>query len=375
MTAYSACKATTPLDPAAREALIQFLDEDFGNAGSRTHEFGAVAKRATQEARAQVANAIGARADEVLFTSGATESNNIAILGMSPFGIERGRKHIVTTRIEHKAVLEPVQRLQQQGFDVTFVDCYETGRVRADDILAAVRDDTLLVSVMHVNNETGVLQPIEAIADGLEAHKAFLHVDAAQGFGKATQSLKHKRIQLISISGHKIYGPKGIGALVARRDRERPPLSPLMVGGGQERGLRPGTLPVPLIAAFGVACDLAGSQEVERMASCLQIKHRILSALGPIGGVVNGAAEFVVPSTLNISFPGIDSEAVMLVLKDLIAVSNGSACTSTTYEPSHVLSAMGLSEDRINGAIRLSWMHMSEEPDWSEVAARISSLK
>jgi cysteine desulfurase len=375
MTIYFDCNATTPLDPAARATLIQYLDADFGNAGSRTHEFGAIAKRATQEARARVALAIGANIDEVLFTSGATESNNLAILGMSSFGIKCGRKHIVTTQIEHKAVLEPVQRLQNQGFDVTFIGCDETGRVKADDILEAVRSDTLLVSVMHVNNETGVIQPIEAIADGLKGKDAFLHVDAAQGFGKATQALRHKRIQLISISGHKIFGPKGIGALVCRRDGGRPPLSPLMVGGGQERGLRPGTLPVPLIASFGVACEQADAHEAVRMESCRRIQSRILSAFNQIGGEVNGAGEFVVPSTLNISFPGVDSEAVMLVLKDLIAISNGSACTSSSYQPSHVLSAMGLSDNRINGAIRLSWMHASEEPDWSEVAARISSLR
>jgi cysteine desulfurase len=375
MTAYFDCAATAPLVPEAREALLRYTDLAYGNAGSRTHDFGAEANRAVQTARAEVAKVAGARADEVIFTSGATEANNLAILGLRAHGEKHGRQHIVTTDIEHKAVLEPVQALEAAGFEVTYVAPQLDGRVSAAEVLAAVRPDTLLVSVMQANNETGALQPVEDIASGLEGNSAFFHVDAAQGFGKELASIRGERVQLISVSAHKLHGPKGVGALIARRDGGRIPLQPIMLGGGQERGLRPGTLPVPLIAAFGAACAAAGREAEARRRACLAVRERLLGALLPLGALINGAPDHSLASTLNVSFPGLDSEAVMLVLKDLVAISNGSACTSASYEPSHVLVAMGLDEDRVNGALRFSWSHLGDEPSWPAVAERIRSLQ
>jgi cysteine desulfurase len=375
MTAYFDCAATSPMAPEAREALLRYIDVAYGNAGSRTHEFGTEANRAIQSARAEVAKLVAARSDEVIFTSGATEANNLAILGLRAHGEAAGRRHIVTTQIEHKAVLEPVQALAGSGFEVTFVAPGPDGRVGAGAVLAALRPDTLLVSVMQANNETGALQPIAEIAAGLAEHPAYFHVDAAQGFGKELDALRNPRIQLISVSAHKIYGPKGVGALVARRGKARIPLQPLQFGGGQERGLRPGTLPVPLIAAFGAASGAAARDVDARREQCLAVRIRLLDALLPLGAEINGAPDASLASTVNLSFPGLDSEAVMLVLKDLIAISNGSACTSASYEPSHVLTAMGLDRERVDGALRFSWSHDSEEPDWDEVAARIRGLR
>lgn len=375
MAAYFDCAATAPLAPEAREALLRYTDLAYGNAGSRTHEFGTEANRAVQSARAEVARLVSARPDEVVFTSGATEANNLAILGLRAHGEATGRRHIVTTAIEHKAVLEPVGALQAAGFEASFVTPEPDGRVTAEAVLSAVRPDTLLVSVMQANNETGALQPIDEITAGLGDHPAYFHVDAAQGFGKELASLQNQRVQLISASAHKIYGPKGIGALIVRRGQGRIPLQPLFFGGGQERGLRPGTLPVPLVAAFGAACASALRDLDQRRAKCLAIRARLLEALLPLGAEINGAPEASLASTVNLSFSGLDSEAVMLVLKDLVAVSNGSACTSASYEPSHVLLAMGLERERIEGALRFSWSHDSEEPDWGAVADRIASLR
>lgn len=374
MTAYFDCAATSPLAPEAREALLRYTDLAYGNAGSRTHEFGTEANRAVQAARAEVARLVAARPDEVIFTSGATEANNLAILGLRAHGEATGRRHIVTTQIEHKAVLEPVQALAECGFEATFIAPEADGRVSAEQVVAALRRDTLLVSIMQANNETGALQPIEAIASGMGEHPAYFHVDAAQGFGKELEALRDSRIQLISVSAHKIYGPKGVGALIVRRGKARIPLQPLFFGGGQERGLRPGTLPVPLIASFGAACAAAARDVDSRLKKCLAVRTRLLDALLPLGAAINGAPDASLPSTVNLSFPGLDSEAVMLVLKDLIAISNGSACTSASYEPSHVLTAMGLDRERVDGALRFSWSHYSEEPDWHEVALRVRSL-
>ena len=240
--------------------LRRFSEVEFGNAGSRTHDFGRLARQAVERARAHVARVVDAGRNEVVFTSGATEANNLAILGLEAFGRSNGRKHLVSTRIEHHAVLEPLRALAERGFELTLIKPEPGGWVDADRVAAAVRPDTLLVSVMQVNNETGVVQPVDAIAERLAdaGSEAFLHVDAAQGFGKAIEPLRRKRIDLISISAHKICGPKGIGALIARRrGSEKPPLTPLLHGGGQEMGLRPGTLPVALIAAFGRAAELA----------------------------------------------------------------------------------------------------------------------
>jgi len=375
MPVYLDCNATTPMDPRVREEVVRFMDLEFGNAGSRTHQFGQRAKQAVQRARDQVAAVVHASTEEVVFTSGATESDNLAILGLRTFGERTGRKHIVTTAIEHKAVLEPLSYLGAHGFDITLVPPSSTGRIEPRTLMRVLRSDTLLVSVMHANNETGVVQPIKELCELLSEYPAYLHVDAAQGFGKEIDSLRNRRIDLISVSGHKIYGPKGIGALVTRRrGYDRPPLEPLTYGGGQERGLRAGTLPVPLIVGLGIAAELALKEHDQREEFCRKYRNAILQALSPLNPTFNGDSGHTLPHVLNISFSGLDSEAVMLALKDVVAISNGSACTSQNYSPSHVLRAMGLQEDVVRGALRISWCHMTEQVDWNHVGSIIKGL-
>lgn len=372
---YLDCNATTPLDPRVRQVLLRYLDEEYGNEGSRTHEYGSAAKRAVQQARDQVASVVDCKREEVLFTSGATESNNLAILGLVDFGIANNRRHIVSTMIEHKAVLEPLADLESKGFEVTYVKPQVDGIVRAADVLSALRPDTLLVTVMHVNNETGVIQPLDEIASGMANHLAFLHVDAAQSFGKIAVTLKNQRIDLISVSGHKIYAPKGIGALITRRrGYEKVPLKPLMFGGGQERGIRPGTLPVALIAALGEAAALSLAESGKWMESCASMKEEALKALLPLGGVPVGPEGGVISSTLNIRFPMLDSEALIVGLQGYAAISNGSACTSSSYKPSHVLKAMGMDDVGATRCVRLSWSHLTPDPDWKKIAERIRQL-
>jgi cysteine desulfurase len=371
---YLDCNATSPLEPGVRELMFEWFSRT-GNAGSRTHDYGAEAKRAVVNARKQVAAIVDAKPDEVVFVSGATEANNLAILGVARRA-DPSRRHVIATKLEHKAVLEPMDALKDLGFEVTLVDPTPGGWVDPDEIQAALRPDTLLVSVMHVNNETGVLQPLGEISELLQGHEAYFHVDAAQGFGKRLEDLRNPRLDLISVSSHKIYGPQGVGALIARiRGYDRVPLAPLAVGGGQEYGLRPGTLPVALIAAFGLAAELAGRDAERRAASCRSQKEQVLKALAPLGIRLHGDQDRVLPHVLNFSVEGLDGEAAIVALKDLIAISNGSACTSQVYSPSHVLQAMGLPEDAIEGALRLSWCHMTEEVDWEAVAKRIVQLR
>lgn len=375
MPIYLDCNATSPIEPMVGEEVIRYLQIEFGNAGSRTHEYGTKARQAVQRARSQVAEVVNASREEVIFTSGATESNNLATLGLADYGEKTGRKHIISTAIEHKAVLEPLEALSRRGFDVTLLPPTSGGWVDPEGISNALRDDTLLVTVMHVNNETGVVQPVPEIANVLADHTAYFHVDAAQGFGRDIKTLQNPRIDFISISGHKIYGPKGIGALITRRrGYSRPPLSPLIFGGGQERGLRPGTLPVPLVAGLGLAAELALKNHSKREKACRAFRDRALKALNPLSPLINGEQSRTLPHVLNLSFPGLDSEAVMVALKDVVAISNGSACTSHSYQPSHVLKAMGLPNEQIEGAIRMSWCHMTDELDWGRIAKIIKSL-
>lgn len=375
MPIYLDCNATTPLEPEVADVVRGYMVEEFGNEGSRTHEFGACAKQAVQKARDQVAAVVGVGRDEVLFTSGATEANNLAILGLADHGITTSRKHLITTAIEHKAVLEPFQELERRGFELTVVPSSKDGTVCPNRILESIRPDTLLVSVMAANNETGARQPIRAIADALKTNEVYFHTDAAQAFGKDIDLLRHPRIDLISISAHKIYGPKGIGALITRRRGfVKPPLKPLMHGGGQERGLRPGTLPVALIAGLGQAAELAGSLHAARQARCRAIKAKAIEAFQQLGPRIHGPADNTQDHVLNVAFPGLDSEALMVALKSDVAVSNGSACTSSSYTPSHVLKAMGYSDDEANEAVRFSWCHLTPEVDWPALAKRIRDL-
>ena len=368
--------ATTPVDPRVAKAVMHHMVEEFGNAGSRTHEYGARSAAASEEARKQVGAVVDAEPAEVIFTSGATESDNLAILGLATHGLECNRRHIVSTAIEHKAVLEPLEALESRGFKIDLISPDQSGAVDSDEVLSRVCDDTLLVSVMQVNNETGIRQPIGKIADGLADPAVFLHSDAAQGFSKDLVPLRHPRLDLISLSGHKTYAPKGVGALVVRRrDRKRPPLQPLLFGGGQERGLRPGTLPVHLVVGFGIAAALATEEAAERREHCESIRGEVMEMIEALGGIVNGDPTRSVPHIVNASIPGLDSEAVILALRDLVSISNGSACTSASYEPSHVLTAMGLDDSRRRGAIRFSWGHHSSTPDFAALRAQLQRLQ
>jgi cysteine desulfurase len=372
---YLDCNATTPLEPEVEEVMVQYMSTDFGNAGSRTHEYGLRAKQAVQKAREQIADVIDAEKDEVIFTSGATESNNLAILGLEDFGVKSKKKHIISTQIEHKAVLEPLQVLEEKGFEVTLIAPNTQGWVDSQEVSNALRKDTLLVSVMHVNNETGIIQPITEIAEILKDCDTFFHVDAAQSFGKNIDTLLNKRIDLMSVSAHKVFGPKGVGALITRkREYDRLPLKPLMFGGGQERKLRPGTLPVHLIVGFGLAAELAKKNFKTRRKACELFRKDALSMLASLNPLINGKESLIIPHVLNVSFPGVDNEALMVALKDIIAISNGSACTSHSYTPSHVLQAMQLPEQVIKGTVRISWCHMTERPDWNKVINVIQSF-
>lgn len=373
---YLDFNATAPVDPRVAEEVMTYMAHEFGNAGSRTHSYGQRAKERVKQAREEVAAVVAARIDEVLFTSGATESNNLAILGLAAYGEDTGKRHIISTHIEHKAVLEPLEVLQARGFEVELLAPTEGGWVPPEAIAAALRPDTLLVSVMAVNNETGVIQPLQEIAEVLSDHDAYFHVDAAQAFGKLIDPLRNPRIDLLAASGHKIGGPKGIGALICRRrGYKRVPLKPLMFGGGQERGLRPGTLPVALIAGMGMASCLALKEAEGRLTLAMEIKEKLLAALTPLGAQSNGDPDRTVASTLNVSIPGVDSEAAIVALKDVVALSNGSACTSQAYEPSHVLTAAKLPQSRVEGALRLSWGPGTTQIPYDEIARRLRRLQ
>ena len=366
--------ATTPMDPRVLEIMTPwFLTPS--NAGSRTHVYGQRAKDVVENARKQIADLIGAKPEEIFFTSGATESNNIAILGLQQYAERTGRRHIISTSIEHKAVLEPLERMKQLGFEVDLAPVTCGGYVEPETIQSLLRPDTLLVSVMHANNETGILQPVHEIAEliavrgrpfnhnvprhsvaGSVQPTTLFHTDAAQTFGKEVDALKSLSCDMMSISGHKIYGPQGIGALYVRRHGiQKRPVEPLLYGGGQERGLRPGTVPVALAVGLGEAARLAGLEWKQRRAASEKTRAELLRALENVEHFINGDAMRSQPHVLNVSFPGIDSEALMLSLRDQIAISNGSACTSSSYTPSHVLIAMLSHHDRIERSIRISF--------------------
>lgn len=376
MAVYLDCNATTPVEPAAASLVMRFLEKDYGNAASPVHDYGLFARAAVENARMLVGRVVGARADEVIFSSGATESNNLAILGLADAGEKSRRRHIITTAIEHKAVLEPFEELSRRGFETELLHVRPDGRFDPEQLAEALRPDTLLVSTMHVNNETGVLQPLAEVAELLAGHDVLWHVDAAQGYGKDIGQLASRRIDMISVSGHKIYGPKGIGALIVRkRDNRFPPLQPLLFGGGQEQGLRPGTLPVPLIAGLGEAAKLALRDNEARRAACLAFRRQALAALDTLGAVQNGCETWTLPHCINVSLPGISSDMAINALKSVIAVSSTSACTSHTREPSHVLSAMGLSPAQVESSLRLSWCHLTPEVDWDTIIRILQKLR
>lgn len=352
---YLDYNATTPLDPRVFEVMKEWYLGPPANSGSRTHVYGQRAKDAVESARAQVAEVVAGMPEEIIFTSGATESNNLAILGLAAHGEATGKKHIVSTAIEHKAVLEPLQFLAKKGFEIELAPVCKGGYVDPDDLIRRVRDDTLLVSVMHANNETGIIQPVKEIGNALQNKTSFFHIDASQTFGKE-DGLAGIKFDLLSASSHKIYGPQGIGALVVKRQRNtRIPIACLVHGGGQERGLRPGTTPVALAVGFGEAAKLAKLESHSRAAASETVRNCLFQELRKIEHELNGDSTRCQPHVANIRFPNSDSEALMMALKDSYAFSNGSACTSETYSPSHVLLAMGLDDDAANESVRISW--------------------
>ena len=364
MGIYLDYNASTPLDQRVLDVMIDVYQNKYGNADSRTHDYGETARSAVENARKQVADLLAIKKDEVFFTSGATESDNISILGLQEYAEKNSKKHIITTAIEHKAVLEPLHHLEKQGFEVTYISPDSSGRINADELLSKVRDDTLLVSVMHANNETGIIQPIDVIGEELSKTDTFFHVDAAQSFGKLVDELRNVKYNFLSASAHKMYGPQGVGVLVLKKKRYKmPPVNSIMFGGSQERGIRPGTVPTALITGLGKACEIAAEEHASNYIKYLDNKAIILDALKSSGidYSVNGDLEYAMPNTLNVSFNGVNSEALMLATRQYCAVSNGSACNSSSYKPSYVLSAMGLSLDRIESAIRISLGTKSEK--------------
>ena len=350
--------ATTPVAPEVADLMRFYMVEEFGNAGSRTHEYGTRAKQAVQNAREQIASIAGCQPDEVVFTSGATESNNLAILGLRKHGEQTGKKHIITTAIEHKAVLEPLEHLRDEyGFEVDFIRPDLSGAIDAQQVQALLREDTLMVSVMHVNNETGIIQPIEEIAELLKGTDVFFHVDAAQSFAKLVEPLQNSRIDMFSISGHKICGPKGIGALITRRRKyRRLPLKPLMFGGGQEFGLRAGTLPVSLIVGFGFSSKLIIENHARIWREAVEFSEGIEKEASGRGMEIVGDRNCRSPFIVSVKLNGEDSEAYIVKKKKDYSCSNGSACTSSSYSGSHVYRFFYAQGSDGNQIIRISYL-------------------
>lgn len=358
MSIYLDYNATSPIDPRVLDVMVGVYRNEPGNADSRTHDFGERARKITEDGRKHVAELLGVSSSEVFFTSGATESNNIAIQGLREHAEISEKKHIITTSIEHKAVLNTVKYLSRQGFDVEFVNPDLSGRVSAEDVLRRVRKDTLLVSIMHVNNETGTIQPVKEVGDALAGKDVLFHIDATQSCGKLIEQIRELHYDMLSLSAHKFRGPQGIGALVLRRKNYTlPPIKNVYFGGQQEHGIRPGTTPVALVAGMGKACELAMAEHDEVTSQNEAIKNELLQLLNDKGirYEVNGDLKFGIDSTLNICFEGVSSEALMISTKQFCAISNGSACTSKSYDPSYVLSAMGVPIDKIESSVRISW--------------------
>ena len=342
MSIYLDYNASAPINSRVLDIMIDAFKNHAGNADSRTHDFGNDARSLIEQSREKIAALLGVKRDEVFFTSGATESNNIAILGLKEYGLKNKRKHIITSSIEHKAVLEAAKHLEKDGFEVEFVDPDISGRISVDEVASKIRPDTLLVSIMHVNNETGIIQPVAELGEYLSNTNTLFHIDATQSCGKLVEEIRELKYNMMSISAHKMHGPQGIGALILRKKRySLPPISPIMYGGPQEHGIRPGTLPTALIAGFGKACEIASDEYIENAQKCLIIKNKLLKLLKDSGITykLNGDPQWCVPTTINVSFIGVSSEALMLATKQYCGVSNGSACTSSNYSHSHVLTA------------------------------------
>ncbi|MCU7798942.1 MAG: IscS subfamily cysteine desulfurase [gamma proteobacterium symbiont of Lucinoma myriamae] len=360
---YLDYSATTPVDKRVAEKMCHYLtmDGNFGNPASRSHKYGWDAETAVEQARADVAALINADAKEIVWTSGATESDNLAIKGAAHFYAKRG-KHIITSKTEHKAVLDTCRQLEREGYEVTYLDPQEDGLIKLEDIEAAMRDDTIIVSIMHVNNEIGVIQDIEAIGELCRSKKIIFHVDAAQSAGKIEIDLQKLKVDLLSLSAHKVYGPKGIGVLYVRR-KPRIRIEAQMHGGGHERGMRSGTLATHQIVGMGEAFKIAKEEMVSENKRILALRDRLLKGFENMEELyVNGNLEQRVPHNLNLSFNFVEGESLLMAI-DTLAVSSGSACTSASLEPSYVLRAIGRNDELAHSSIRFSLGRFTTEED------------
>lgn len=369
---YMDYAATTPLDPQVAQAMSACLtlEGDFGNPSSATHAYGRQARVKVEAARAQIAALIGAQPEEIVLTSGATESDNLALLGVARSCADRGR-HVITSRIEHKAVLDPARHLEKEGVQVSYLSPDRTGRISLDEVRSALRPDTVLVSIMHVNNEIGVIQDVAAIGVLCRERGVVFHTDAAQAAGKIPIDVRCLPVDLMSFTAHKLYGPKGIGALFVRR-AARPWIQPLTYGGGQERGLRPGTLPTHQIVGFGVACELAAALLPQEQVRLTELRERLERELGALGGIhVNGEGAPRVPGILNLSFEGVEGESLVTALQEL-ALSTGSACNSASEAPSYVLRALGRDTQLAQSSLRFSLGRFSSGSDVDTAVAAVS---
>ncbi|MBI4467444.1 MAG: IscS subfamily cysteine desulfurase [Acidobacteria bacterium] len=363
--------ATTPVDPRVVEAMLPYFTSRFGNAASRNHTFGWEAEQAVENAREQVARLINATPKEIIFTSGATESDNLAIKGVAEMYREKGN-HIITMVIEHKAVLDTCKRLEKYGCQVTYLPVTKDGLIDLDDLRRAITPKTILITLMYANNEIGVLQPIEEIGKIAKEHGVIFHTDATQAVGKIPFDVQKFNVDLASLSAHKMYGPKGVGALYVRRKNPRVQLAPIIDGGGHERGMRSGTLNVPSIVGFGAACEIAQKEmatEMERLGKLRErLKGSIFKRLDEV--YVNGSLEHRLPNNLNISFAYVEGESLLMGIND-VAVSSGSACTSATLEPSYVLKALGVGEDLAHTSIRFGLGRFNTEEEVDYVVDRV----
>ena len=363
--------ATTPVDKRVAEKMIPYLTETFGNPASNSHAFGWTAEEAVEKARADIAALINADPKEIIFTSGATESDNLAIKGAANFYKTKG-KHLITVKTEHKAVLDTMRELERQGFEVTYLGVQENGLIDLEELKAAIRDDTILISVMWVNNEIGVVQDIPAIGEICRERKIIFHVDAAQACGKVPVDVEAAKIDLLSMSGHKVYGPKGIGALYVRR-KPRVRLEAQMHGGGHERGFRSGTLPTHQIVGMGEAFRIAKEELEQDMAHYRKLRDIFLKGIEGIEEVyINGDLEHRAPNNLNVSFNFVEGESLIMAVKEL-AVSSGSACTSASLEPSYVLRALGRNDELAHSSLRITFGRMTTEEEVQFAAELIKS--
>lgn len=368
---YMDYNATTPVDPRVLDAMLPYFQDKFGNSASRNHEFGWVAEEAVEKARDQVGSAIGASGKEIIWTSGATESNNIAIKGVAGMYRDKGN-HIITQVIEHKAVIDPCKYLEQNGYDVTFLPVDKHGMVHPEQVREAMTDKTILVSIMHGNNEIGTINPIKGIGAVCKEREVIFHVDACQTFAKQPIDVEEMGIDLLSASGHKIYGPKGMGALYVRRKRPRVRCEPIVHGGGHERGMRSGTLNVPGIVGMGRAAELCVEMRVEELPRITSLRNRLKDGLfARLPEIfLNGHPTERIPNNLNISFLYVEGESLMMGFSD-IAVSSGSACTSASLEPSYVLKALGLGDDLAHSSIRFSIGRFTTEQEIDYTIERV----